>query len=142
VREHFSLLRDIIAETGGAVVKTMGDAVMASFAEPSPALEAAILMSREIGKIGGDESLALKIGLHTGPVVAIESNERLDYFGQTVNIASRVQEIARAGEIVITDPVYQGNRSQAAIRSAQLQIQPDRAALRGIGGEVGFYRLN
>src|SRR3984885_6296967 len=64
VGEHFGLLREVVAARGGAVVKTIGDAVMASFPTPAPALEAAMGMNRGIAKAGG---LALKIGLPAGP---------------------------------------------------------------------------
>ena len=142
VREHFRLLRDIIAELGGAVVKTMGDAVMATFPHPLPALEAAILMNREIGKLGAEEGLILKIGLHSGPCIAVESNERLDYFGQSVNIAARVGSVAGPGEIVITNSVYECPGASEALRSAALVAAQERTTLRGVGQETTFYRLS
>jgi class 3 adenylate cyclase len=70
-------LRGIIASQRGAVVKTMGDAIMASFAEPAPALQTAITMHREIQSLSLGEELLLKIGLHTGPCIAVESNSQL-----------------------------------------------------------------
>jgi class 3 adenylate cyclase len=141
VRAHFAMLRDIIAELGGSVVKTMGDAVMASFAEPLQALEAAILMNREISKLGLEEGLILKLGLHSGPCIAVESNERLDYFGQTVNIAARVQNAAHAGEIVITDTIFATPGAAEVLRSAALTAEPEQAMLRGIDRETTLYRL-
>ncbi len=141
VREHFDLLRSLVAERGGAVVKTIGDAIMASFAEPVPALDAAAAMNREIRKVGGGEDLLLKIGLHTGPCIAVESNERLDYFGQTVNIAARVQGIAEAREIVVTEPVYSTPGSDAVLKSAGLAAMRDQAMLKGVDGAVTVFRL-
>ncbi len=141
VREHFALLRDVIAEFGGAVVKTMGDAVMASFAEPLPALEAALVINREIAAMEHDEELVLRIGIHSGPCIAVESNDSLDYFGQTVNLAARVENVAGAGEIVITDEVMSAPGARDAITALNLTITPDRAVLRGIEGETPFYRI-
>jgi class 3 adenylate cyclase len=141
VREHFTLLRDVIAEFGGAIVKTMGDAVMASFAEPLPALEAAIIITREISGVSSDEELILRIGIHTGPCIAVESNDHLDYFGQTVNIAARVESVSGAGEIVITEPVYEAPGSAEVIRSMEMKISEDHSMLRGIEDEVKLYRL-
>ncbi|MBK8029730.1 MAG: adenylate/guanylate cyclase domain-containing protein [Chloroflexi bacterium] len=142
VRKHFTLLRDIIAECGGAVVKTMGDAVMATFSEPNTALQAAFVISREIGQIGDDhECLIIKLGIHMGPCIAVENNERLDYFGQTVNIAARVQAVAEAGELVITDPVYSYPGAPDMIHAANLTPQLDTVLLRGIDGETRVYRL-
>lgn len=141
VREHFTLLQDIIAELGGSVVKTIGDAVMATFAEPLPAVQAALLMNREVTRLGLDESLRIKIGLHAGSCIAVESNDRLDYFGRTVNIAARVQGIAEAGEIVITDPIYAAAGVTEMIRAEGMQMESYCGALRGIADEMQFHRV-
>jgi class 3 adenylate cyclase len=142
VREHFGVLRDIIAERGGSMVKTIGDAVMASFAEPTPALEAATAMTREVRRLGRESAqLQLKVGVHTGPCIAVELNERLDYFGQTVNVAARVQGVASADEIAITEPVYAAPGAQDIIRSAALNATRERAVLKGVEGETTVYRL-
>lgn len=142
VRKHFVLLKDIIAEFGGAVVKTMGDAVMASFSEPLTALQAAAVITQQINQIGDEyENLIIKIGIHMGPCIAVESNDRLDYFGQTVNIAARVQAIAEAGELVITDPVFTYPGVEDVIRASNFSAATDRVLLRGIDGETLVYRL-
>ncbi|HZH74781.1 MAG TPA: DUF5939 domain-containing protein [Archangium sp.] len=142
VREHFAVLRDIIASRGGSLVKTIGDAVMASFAEPTPALEAATAMTREVRRMGRDGAdLQLKVGLHSGPCIAVELNERLDYFGQTVNLAARVQGVAQASEIAITEPVYSAPGAQDVIRAAALRPSREQAFLKGVECEVTLYRL-
>ena len=142
VREHFGVLRDIIAERGGSMVKTIGDAVMASFAEPTPALEAATAMTREVRRVSREGAqLQLKVGLHSGPCIAVELNERLDYFGQTVNVAARVQGVAGADEIAITEPVYAAPGAQDVIRAAELSATRERALLKGVEGETTVYRL-
>jgi class 3 adenylate cyclase len=142
VREHFAVLRDIIASRGGSLVKTIGDAVMASFAEPTPALEAATAMTREVRRVGREGAdLQLKVGLHSGPCIAVELNERLDYFGQTVNLAARVQGVAQASEIAITEPVFSAPGAQDVIRAAALRASREQALLKGVEGEVTLYRL-
>lgn len=142
VREHFGVLQDIIADRGGSLVKTIGDAVMASFAEPMPALEAATAMTREVRRVSREGAhLQLKVGLHTGPCIAVELNERLDYFGQTVNVAARVQGVAGADEIAITEPVYTAPGAEDVIRAAALSATRERALLKGVEGETTVYRL-
>jgi class 3 adenylate cyclase len=141
VREHFTLLRKIVAKSGGAVVKTIGDAIMASFADPADALNAAAQMNREIESVGMDEDLVLKIGIHTGPCIAVELNERLDYFGQTVNIAARVQNAAAAGEIVVSPEVYAAPRVRDVISESKLKAKKDAVSLKGVGDAVEIYRL-
>jgi class 3 adenylate cyclase len=137
VGEHFGLLRDVVAARGGAVVKTIGDAVMASFPTPAPALEAAMVMNREIAKVG---DLELKIGLHAGPCIAVDLNERLDYFGQTVNIAARVQGIADSRQIVCTDPVRDAPGAADVIAALSPVGARELAALKGVAGQVGVWR--
>src|SRR6202008_3943898 len=97
VRAHFRSLIEIIAAEKGAVVKTIGDAVMATFVRPEHALAAGLKMRAamdELNKERGSNDLVVKIGIHEGPCLAVMLNERQDYFGQTVNIAARVQSLS------------------------------------------------
>jgi class 3 adenylate cyclase len=94
VRAHFQALLEIIASEKGAVVKTIGDAVMATFIRPEHALAAGLRMRAAMEALNverGTKDLVVKIGIHEGPCLAVMLNERQDYFGQTVNIAARVQ---------------------------------------------------
>lgn len=140
VRHHFAALRAIVAAEGGAVVKTIGDAVMASFADPLWAMRAAVRMSRAVSSLGEGE-LLLKIGLHSGPCIAVELNERLDYFGRTVNIAARVQGLAASGEIVCTEIVYTSPGVSEVVADAGLVPTQSTVALRGISGDISVVRL-
>ncbi len=141
VREHFELLRGIVAGHGGAIVKTIGDAIMASFADAPPALAAAAEMNERIGKVGGAGDLLLKIGLHTGPALAVDSNERLDYFGQTVNIAARVQGLAEAAEIVVTASTLQLPGMSEVVTRAKLRGTPEQAQLKGVAAKTPIVRF-
>src|SRR5262249_11561562 len=105
VREHFRVLNSIVAQQGGAVVKTIGDAVMATFPTPDRALAAALKMRDSVRDLKKD--LLIKIGIHEGPCLAVTLNDRLDYFGQTVNIAARVQGLASERAIYATKPVVE-----------------------------------
>src|SRR5277367_4981757 len=110
VRDHFSALLTSIAAEGGAVVKTIGDAVMATFPTPDRAMRAALRMRaamRELNEAVGREDLALNIGLHGGPCLAVMLDERQDYFGQTVNVASRVQGLADPTAILATKSIVE-----------------------------------
>ena len=102
VQEHFAIMMDALAQHGGAVVKTMGDAVMATFASPADAARCAIEMIRRCHEAQASEGLTVKLGIHEGPCLAVRANDRLDYFGTTVNVAARLQAQARAGEVVLT----------------------------------------
>jgi class 3 adenylate cyclase len=145
VREHFSALHDIVATEGGAVVKTIGDAVMATFLTPDHALTAALKMReamRRLNETHGREDLLLKIGIHEGPCLAVTLNERQDYFGQTVNIASRVQGLAMSQSILATAPVVQNPRSASVLgKNNGHKPVAQSHALRGISSEVAIYEI-
>jgi len=137
VREHFQLLRDVIAKHEGAVVKTIGDAVMATFNDPAQAASAAVEMHRAIEKV---PELQIKVGLHVGPCVAVDSNERVDYFGQTVNIAARVQALAEGREVVLTDHVLKSPGVAEILKAASLPLAREEARLKGIDLPVVVHR--
>jgi len=106
VREHFDLLEKAIAAEGGSIVKTMGDAVMATFRHPIDALKAIWNAQSEIAK-RGEPMLWLKAGLHKGPCIVVNLNERLDYFGSTVNIAARLPNFSKGGELILSETFYE-----------------------------------
>jgi len=144
VRAHFLLLNKIVAQNGGAVVKTIGDAVMATFPTPERALAAAFAMREAIGSVGVDtrkEDLILKIGIHEGPSLAVMLNDRLDYFGQTVNIAARVQGLAVSHAIFATKPVVEHPRSAALLAKAGITPVPQNVTLKGVAGETAVYEI-
>jgi class 3 adenylate cyclase len=101
VREHFALLSATVQQHSDAIVKTIGDAVMAVFSRPTGAVSAALHILGDIERYNtehGEPSIILKIGAHCGPSIALTLNENLDYFGQTVNVAAHVQALADAGD--------------------------------------------
>jgi class 3 adenylate cyclase len=144
VREHFRTLNEIVAAEGGAVVKTIGDAVMATFLTPDHALSAALRMReamRRLNETRTSEDLLLKIGIHEGPCLAVNLNERQDYFGQTVNIASRVQGLAQTRSILATAPVIENARSAELLERNGQKTAVQSQALRGIASEVAVYEI-
>ena len=144
VKAHFRVLHDIAADNAGAVVKTIGDAVMATFPTPDRAVAAALKMRDAMHGLDGGrsrEDLLLKIGIHEGPCLAVTLNERQDYFGQTVNIASRVQNLAASRAILATEAVVEYPATAAVLEHAGLTPVPQRAALRGVDEEVKLYEI-
>src|SRR5262249_26200454 len=144
VREHFHTLNDIVASEDGAVVKTIGDAVMATFLTPDHALSAALKMReamRRLNEAHGREDLLLKIGIHEGPCLAVNLNERQDYFGQTVNFASGVQGLAMSQSILATAPVVQTPRSASVLGNNRHEPVAQSRALRGVNSEVTIYEI-
>jgi class 3 adenylate cyclase len=144
VRAHFRALLEIIAAEKGAVVKTIGDAVMATFIRPENALMAGLRMRAamdELNKQRGSNDLIVKIGIHEGPCLAVMLNERQDYFGQTVNIASRVQSLSTSQEIHITGPVIDSPGVTTILEKAAIRPIQKEAALRGIADKIVVYEI-
>ena len=135
VREHFALLASIVRDHDGAVVKTIGDAVMASFGDPANAVKAAFAMQAAIKS----HDLVLKLGVHAGPSVVVNLNDRLDYFGSTVNMAARLQGQSEGGDIVIS----RGVADDPAVKPllAKAGRREESVALKGFATPIGFVRV-
>ena len=104
VREHFEILEKAVAAEGGSIVKTMGDAIMAAFRHPVSAVRAIWVVQKQIAA-RGDPPLSLKVGIHHGPCIVVNLNDRLDYFGSTVNITSRLPNFSMGGEVILSEPI-------------------------------------
>jgi class 3 adenylate cyclase len=144
VRQHFGLLLEIVASEAGAVVKTIGDAVMATFPTPDRALAAALRIREAMRTFNSGRSsdeLLVKIGIHEGPCLAVTLNDRQDYFGQTVNMASRVQGLASTRSIFVTKSVIQDAEAANILSTARLNPVEQRAALRGIADTTLVYEI-
>jgi class 3 adenylate cyclase len=144
VRAHFHALLEIIASEKGAVVKTIGDAVMATFIRPEHAIVAGLRMRAAMDALNakrGTRDLVVKIGIHEGPCLAVMLNERQDYFGQTVNIAARVQSLSTSQEIHITGPVIEAPAVAAILDKESIVPIQKQAALRGIADKIVVYEI-
>ncbi|HYZ35009.1 MAG TPA: adenylate/guanylate cyclase domain-containing protein [Crenalkalicoccus sp.] len=139
VQEHFRLIEEIVAAEAGAVVKTIGDAVMATFPTPERAVSAALRIRRAMRE--HRDSLLLKIGIHAGPCLAVMLNAQQDYFGQTVNIASRVQRLATASEIYATGPVVGHPAAQRLLEGQGLVPAARDLPLRGVSYPVPVFEI-
>jgi class 3 adenylate cyclase len=133
VREHFAILEKYVAEEGGSIVKTMGDAVMATFRHPIDALKAVWKAQTEIAE-HGEPMLWLKVGLHKGPCIVVNQNDRLDYFGSTVNITARLPGFSQGGELIFSDAFYE----DPEIRDFIAQNIPPGALSKFSGDLKGF----
>ena len=148
VRAHFAYLAAIIREHDGAIVKTIGDAVMAAFHEPLQGLRAAIAMQERVAafNLRNAAPIVLKLGLHEGPCIAVTLNDRLDYFGQAVNMAARLQGESRGGDIVMSTALADtegaaallakhrlasGKRAAAGLRRPRSASVASRSAVHG-----------
>ncbi len=144
VREHFAFLAAVVRENDGAVIKTIGDAVMAAFSDPARALAAALAVQGRVAAFNrdhaaGSQDVVIKVGLHTGACIAVSLNGRLDYFGATVNLAARLQGQSRGGDIVVSDDMA-GDPGVGG-QLATLGAQPETALVKGIETPIAFQRI-
>jgi class 3 adenylate cyclase len=106
VMSHFDVLREAVVAEDGALIKTIGDAVFAVFPSPVNALRALIKAQQELRNyIINGKPLYLKAGIHFGSSIAVTLNERLDYFGSTINLASRLVELSSGRDIILSERV-------------------------------------
>lgn len=143
VRDHFVILGDAIVSHQGALVKTIGDAVMAVFPSPQQGVAASLQIQTEIAQLNAArpdrEPLIVKLGLHAGPCIAITANNILDYFGSTVNTAARVQGVSTGGDMVITDTVYESEGVAEMLEG--LPQEQFEVRLKGLSQTFKLYRI-
>lgn len=108
VKKHFDYLMLHIKANEGAIVKTIGDSVMAVFVSESNALKAGIAIQEQMDQLNKylTKPVQIRVGFHSGPVIAVNANEILDYFGRTVNLAARIESESLGGDIVVSESVY------------------------------------
>ncbi len=107
VSQHFKRLEEIIRYLRGSVVKTIGDSVMATFANLGDAMKAAEKIAFEFSGSNPERILCLRQSLHKGPVLAVNMNVGIDYFGQAVNYAAKLQSFAQSGEVALSQSVFE-----------------------------------
>jgi class 3 adenylate cyclase len=131
VHDHFEVLREVIVLNRGAIVKTVGDAVMAVFVDPRDAVTAALRFGSAVAP------LRLRVGMHRGPCIAVRANDHLDYFGATVNLASRVGHAAQPGEVLVTAAIADDARVAEILPAGERGT----LTLRGIADPVEVVRI-
>lgn len=89
-------------EHNGAVVKTIGDAAMLAFTDSLQCLKTALELQRRFTGNPETGNVLLRISIHAGPCLAVNLNSGVDYFGNTVNFAAKLQQLAGAHEIAMS----------------------------------------
>lgn len=117
VRAHFQEIFHEVKNHEGAVVKTIGDAVMATFPSLQDAFDAACAIQKRFPEGRTDLSIRVRLSIHKGTVIAVQLNTGIDYFGTVVNAGAKIQSLAGAGEIAIAAKFHEElkNKSGAAM---------------------------
>ncbi len=141
VMTHFDVLREAITEEGGAVVKTIGDAIMAVFRRPAPALRAILKAQEQLQETFSSQPVQLKAGIHYGACIAVTLNDRLDYFGSTVNKASRLEGFSSGEDIVISNAVYTDPEVSDLLETGGYPVEPFETQLKGFDDHFALWRV-
>jgi adenylate cyclase len=145
VHDHFDVLVDIVEKSGGTLVKTIGDAVMAAFGDDLDGLAASLAILKAFEAFRAHDALRaqthIKLGVYGGPCFVITANGVLDYFGQTVNIAARLQAEARSGELVASAELAD-QALRAGILTENLVRERYAAALKGVDRPLEVVRIS
>jgi class 3 adenylate cyclase len=143
VMNHFDVLKQVIVSHEGAIVKTIGDAVMAVFRCPADGVEAMLEVQELLASPpDGGMPLALKAGLHTGPCIAVTLNDRLDYFGSTVNMAARLEGLSSGLDVILSQNAFDDPKVQDLLRSEGYSAERFDMSLKGFEDErVELWRI-
>lgn len=145
VYRHFDFISKHVSENHGAIVKTIGDAVMAVFPSPLAAIKACVGMQATIDGFNEQHDLSpplvLKAGIHAGAAIAVTANGVLDYFGRTVNLAARVQGESKGGDIVFSDSVGEGDEVKVWLLKQGCRARGYRSRLKGFDEEFTLWRI-
>ena len=136
VDQHNRLVFPVIKKFRGKVIKTIGDSVMASFSSPENALRAAIGIQQSLEDYRNKNKrfkLEIRIGMHTGKAL-IEKN---DVFGDTVNVAARVEGAAKPNEILIS-----GSTEKNVSRSEYSLSKKTSFVPKGKRSEITVYKCD
>lgn len=145
VREQFAFLQGIVRRHEGAIVKTIGDAIMAAFTNPVDGITAALAIQKEVELFNAERStkpLSLKLGLYHGACIAVTLNGRLDYFGTTVNLAARLEGQSRGGDVVIPEALLRNPAVAALLDSLPVGQEAFETAIKGFPENFRLCRLS
>ena len=114
---------------------------MAAFETPQAGVAAAIEMIEELAAFNKNIShaLNLKIGVHQGRSFAVTLNDRIDYFGQNVNIATRIQTLADANEVYISREVMDAPGVRDILKAHS--VEADHVNVKGVSEKLEVYRV-
>lgn len=129
VRRHFQKIYEITRTYNGAIVKTIGDSAMVAFADALQCIRAAVALQKAFTGSQETGGVLLRASIHSGPCIAVNLNSGIDYFGNTVNYAAKLQQLAGAREIAFSpeffsDPHVKEYISQESLQSETRSFAP------------------
>lgn len=127
------VMKDATKTNNGAVIKTIGDEVMATFPSSDDAVSAAVQMQKLVGAGDDEIQISIRVGCHFGPVV----QDKNDIFGAAVHTAHRLTSQAKSKQIVVSEASVNNMSSERRAQTRQIDI----ATVRGRKDEVALYEV-
>lgn len=145
VRLHFDFLKACVQRGGGAIVKTIGDAVMAVFEQPEQAVAAALAIQTDLPRFNAGRAagrpMVIKLGLYFGPAIVVQAGGVLDYFGRTVNLAARCQGTSLGGDVVVSRDCADRPGIRRLLERFGAERHDFAAEFKGVEGAMELTRL-
>jgi serine/threonine protein kinase/class 3 adenylate cyclase len=132
IHEQFEALGGCLREHGGALVKTVGEGIVASFSEPVAAVAAALELAHALAGHDPTRGLALRVGVHRGPVLVATINDHLDYFGNTARLAARLPRLAPPGGVILSPAVASDPGVATLLQARRLPLAAVPATIPGL----------
>ena len=143
VQEHFKIMEEVVRANAGGIVKTIGDAVMAVFYRPHDAMAAARDMIHRFDAFNAErgtrDQIIIKVGVHAGSCIAVTLNERLDYFGTSVNTAARIQGLSDGRDVMVSERLFRESGAEALLGGWKQEHFV--TSLKGLQGTQSVYKL-
>jgi class 3 adenylate cyclase len=136
LERHEALLLPVVMHFGGQVVKTIGDAFLLTFDSPTNAVLCGLVMQDTLSKANADvpedEHIEIRVAINTGEVELIGN----DIFGETVNVAARIEGITDAGEVYFAESTYLAMQ-KAEVPTSEVGL----FRLKGIPEQIKVYKV-
>jgi eukaryotic-like serine/threonine-protein kinase len=127
IHELFRLLDEAVREAGGAVVKTLGEGLLAAFENPASAVGLGLRLEGFLGKSELTRSLRLRVGIHRGRALAANINDHLDYFGTTARQVLKLSSHVQGGELALAPSVAADPEVAALFKARGIEPEIDTA---------------
>ena len=145
IKEHFKILQEVVKRNNGGIVKTIGDAIMAVFSVTENALKASYEMIEAFDKFNQQNNIVnnifIKVGIHNGSCIAVNLNDKIDYFGTSVNMAARIQGLSDGREIMISENFFNDSFDDKFIEEKQWKVDSFKTSLKGLKDTYKVYKL-
>ncbi len=140
IKRHFDEVFAIVAKNRGAVVKTIGDAVMATFVDPVDAVRASHQIHGTFHPQRTDTPIRVRISLNTGPCIAVRLNANADFFGGTVNVAAKLQALAEGYQIAMSEATYASPGVSELLRDLGAELETLEYTSKALSAPVAVRR--